>query len=231
MMLVYGPEANPNQDIYILVGDGFPKIGDAFRSCGYVRENPTKESVKKIKTEYSHYRQACKRLHLSAAYGSGPGKWKAILLEEGMPTTLDEAKRLYAAYWSLFEGVKSWERFLVAQWEQNGGWFLNPLGHPTCVDVMFKKDICNRAIQRGGHSILVLMLQFLTEKLTEKGVRFNPWMADQHDEYFFEVHEADGPAALAAAKEAEDILNAFLQASVRIKFGPQLIPTWKEAKD
>jgi hypothetical protein len=44
----------------------------------------------------------------------------------------------------LYKGVKKWERHLEALWEKNGGWILNGIGRPVCIDRMYLKDRANR---------------------------------------------------------------------------------------
>jgi DNA polymerase family A len=236
LMMVYGPNAPTNQDIYLMVGNSFPGIGNKFRACGYDPAKPTKEAVKACKAQHGKLRQASKQLHLSASYSAGAGKWKAILADEkvlmdnGKPYTIQAAKALHQAYWQLFAGVKKYERWLQNQVEKNGGYFLNGLGFPQGVADIKMKDIVNSDCQGTGHSILTLMLHLLVEELLGAGVQFKPWLSDMHDEFFFEIQEEDGEAACAASRRAEARLNAFLQGEVKIKFGPQCIKNWWLAK-
>lgn len=54
----------PSNDIYIFTGAGSDQYGSAFKAEGYDRLNPTKESIKAIKTKYSEQRQVCKKIVL-----------------------------------------------------------------------------------------------------------------------------------------------------------------------
>lgn len=230
MLQLYGKEAKPH-DVYCFVGMSFPGIREKFAAAGYSIDAPTKEAIKRIKAEYSKERQVCKLAMLSAGYGAGAAKWQSTFALEGIQYTLPDCKKMHLAYWDLFSGVKEWGLWLQAQWNRNGGWFLDGLGMPCCVDKLLLKDSVNRSVQRTGHAILLIKLQLLVEELTKAGIPFHPWMVDMHDEYFFEIPIAYGNAALAAAHRATERLNLLLNNEIKIKFEPQIITCWAQAKD
>lgn len=229
MWKLYGPGAKQN-DVYLFVGAAFPGIGNKFRAAGYDPNNPTPETISYCKKEFKADRQVCKIAHLSAAYGCGPGKWKQSFALEGHNYSFDKCKQMHMAYWDLFKGIKEWEKKLQGQWEKNKGWILNGIGRPVGVDKVKLKDLCNVAVQSAGHDILLFTLDFLQRRLMEANVPFRPWMVDMHDEYFFEVREEDKEKALEIAIRVEEELNHMLNSDIRIKFGPQILHNWYQAK-
>jgi hypothetical protein len=171
LLSVYGPKSSPYQDIYLLVGAAFPGIGDTFRECGYDPTNPTEDAVKRCKKEHKDLRNACKGFHLSASYGAGVKKWYILAQQNGFPYTIEQCKSFHKAYWDLFRTIKKWEESQITLWEKNGGWLLDGLGLPYCVDAFALKDLTNRCIQRTGHEVLMMYQKVVTDLFRERGIR------------------------------------------------------------
>lgn len=229
MLKLYGPDAKAN-DVYIFNAMAFPGIGDKFRSCGYDPDSPTKEAIDACKKQYKPLRQLSKLASLSAAYGAGPAAWRAKFALEGFNYSLSDCKEMHKAYWELYKGVKKWERHLEALWEKNGGWVLNGVGRPVCIDKMFLKDKANRVVQSTGHCILLFMLDIMTRIARERGLRIRPWIVDQHDEFYFEILQEDAEMYKSVVKEAEGVLKKMLGGVVTIKWEPTIVHTIAEAK-
>lgn len=231
MLDVYGPTAKGN-DIYLYVGAHIKgKISETIRSFGYDPYNPTKEAISAAKKGAKQLRQVCKVVYLSSGYGAGPAKIRASLALEGIDLSLEEVKKIHSDYWALFSGIKKYERFLVTQWEKNNGWFLNPLGLPTCVAQDYIKDIVNRSIQSSGHSIHVIGCTLFRDMMAEAGIAWSPIIMDWHDQFIVEVDETEAERVVSILKSSYiDKINAMLGGHVRLKSDPQIVKNLAEAK-
>jgi hypothetical protein len=230
-LMVYGPEAKPT-DIYLQVAANLGgELGGKIRATGFDPSNPTAEAVAKAKKEAKKERNIAKLLHLSANYGAGAGKIRLGLAEQGIEVSLAEAKRLHTAYWKLFAQVKNYEKWLRAQWENNGGWWLNPIGRPVCADERKLKDLCNVDCQSGGHDIFLLFTKVLAEELTARGVVYQPWNYDIHDCTALEIDKEDVEVVREVVdKVVPDKVNAILGGVVRLKWEANFVECWAEDK-
>jgi hypothetical protein len=101
----------------------------------------------------------------------------------------------------MFGTIKQYEQKLVAQWEKNGGWFLNGLGLPAAVAQDKIKDIINRQVQGTGHTILTFLQKQIADDLAAEGIPYRPYVWDFHDEIILEVPDAH-------AKRTYEIMDA-----------------------
>jgi hypothetical protein len=186
LLSVYGKDAKPN-DIYLFVGAQLDGMKQYFLPHGYDPYNPTPEAIKKCKKEAKNWRSVAKCLYLSSGYGAGPKKIRESLALSGIELSFQQVKDMHSAYWNLFSGIKRLEKYLQNQWEKNGGWFLNGIGRPVCVDQQVLKDCVNRNIQSTGHDNLLIYLWLLRKHLETEGIPFNPIIWDLHDAVFLEV--------------------------------------------
>jgi DNA polymerase I-like protein with 3'-5' exonuclease and polymerase domains len=153
------------------------------------------------------------------------------LSEQGIEVSLGEAKRLHSAYWDLFAQVKKYEKWLKAQWERNGGWWLNPIGRPVCADERKLKDLCNVDCQSGGHDIFLLFTKVLAEELDKRGIVYQPWNYDIHDCTALEIDEGDVDEVREVVdKVVPDKVNALLGGVVRLKWEANFVKCWAEDK-
>lgn len=195
LMKIYGPSAKKN-DIYLFNGANLGgSVGAAIRAAGYDPDNPTPEGIASAKKLAKKERSIAKVYTLAASYGAGPGKIRATLGTDGVEISLGEAKRMHAAYWALYAGVRTYARWLEAQWERNGGWVLNGIGRPVAVAEDFKRDLVNRVVQSTGHDVFMLFTVILAEELARAGILCKPFNHDLHDACYFLVPEKDTEAA------------------------------------
>lgn len=216
MLQLYGPTAKPN-DIYIFVASQIPQLAKPFLDRGYIPTNPSPEVIALCKKECKKQRGIAKVLVLSSQYGAGPRKIHETLSLDGVEISFSEVKQIHAGYWELFKGIKEYEKYLMDMWRETGGYIINPIGRPLAVAEPFLKDIVNRAVQSGGHDILMLSLSLLSQRLIEKSVPYQPIIWDFHDECLFEVYEHDADRAVAVCREMFDLLNEKLDMSVKLK--------------
>lgn len=192
---LYGPTARKN-DVYLFTGSQLPKIGDVIRAAGYDPDNPTPEGIAAAKKQAKKERGIAKVITLASSYGAGPGKIHQTLRLEGIPISLDECRTIHSGYWSLYSGVKEYEKELLRQLNNNNGWVLNGLGRPLGIAPDLEKDIVNRVVQSTGHDILVQWLIIYSRMLSNSGIPYTSIIADLHDESIIEVPERYADRAL-----------------------------------
>lgn len=232
LMRLYGPESTGWDCVYLSVGAQLGgRVGEAIRATGYDPFNNTKDSVSKAKKEAKEARNIAKLLHLSSSYGAGPGKIRQGLALQGVDVSMAEAKSMHSRYWELFAAVKDYEKFLLAQWERSGGWFINPIGRPICVAQDYTKDIVNRSIQSAGHDCFVLFLQVLSQTLSEYDLPYAPYIWDVHDCVMLEVPE-DKAVDCKKLLDGEVLnrLNYFLNGAVKLKGDANVVDNWAQDK-
>jgi len=220
MLKLYGPTAKSN-DIYIFVGSAIPGIKEAFTACGYNPDNPTKESISRIKKEHKVLRSICKVVTLSAQYGAGPRKIHETLKLQGIQKELEEVQNIHRAYWQLFAGIKEYEKFLLGMWQRNGGWILNGVGRPLALHRDRVKDLVNSVCQSTGHDLHMIGLSILEPLLAKAfGKEFRWIIADFHDEAIIEVPQGGEQVVIECFREMERQLNEQLKPYVPIKIDP-----------
>jgi DNA polymerase I-like protein with 3'-5' exonuclease and polymerase domains len=223
LMKLYGPGSIPGTDIYLFNGSQLPIIGPKIRAAGFDPDNMSKEATSKAKKEAKKERDIAKVITLSANYGAGPGKIHETLTLAGIDITLEECQVIHSGFWDLYGGIKAWERKLKAQWQSNGGWFLNGIGRPICVAKDYLKDIVNRDTQSTGHDIFVLFLM-TTLKLLGNRFTLHPWSADVHDAWYFEVPEEEAEDFCEAVRaEVLPAWNELLNGTIALRAEPAII--------
>jgi hypothetical protein len=230
MLKLYGPDANPYQDIHLFTGSHLPGIGDRIRKAGYDPENPTQEGVDRAKKECKKEREISKTLNYASVYSAGGAKIAQTLTLGGIPTSLEEGKKLHAAYWETYRGVKEYSRELERQWNLNDGWFLNGIGRPVSIIEDRKKDVLSKSVQATGHDCLVLLLTIYWKHLRKEGIPAKQW-GEFHDQLLVEVPEEYGERARYLLQEvALPELNRLLGGLIPLKGEAQVIRTLAEAK-
>lgn len=232
LMRLYGPHSTGWDCVYLSVGAQLGgRVGDAIRAAGYDPYDNTKDSVSKAKKDAKEARNIAKLLHLSSSYGAGPNKIRQGLALQGIEISLAEAKSMHSRYWELFAAVKDYEKFLLAQWERTGGWFLNPIGRPMGVSSDYLKDIVNRSIQGSGHDIFVLLNVFVERVFMRERISYAPYVWDIHDCVMLEVPEEQAAQAKQLLDgKVLDELNSFLNGSVKFKGDANIVDNWAQDK-
>ncbi|MHA4801654.1 DNA polymerase, partial [Enterococcus faecium] len=129
---IYGPNAKPNQDIYLYIAAKIPALGKEIVKY-YNPDAPTAEGLAEAKKKCKRDRGIAKTVHLASAYGAGAPKIHETLSEGGVNISLAEVKQIHTDYWRLFRGVKRFETSLLSMHAATGGWIPNVLGRPICV--------------------------------------------------------------------------------------------------
>lgn len=233
LMRLYGPDSTGWDCVYLSVGAQLGgKVGQQIRAAGYDPLSNSKESVSHAKKEAKSARQIAKLIHLGASYGAGPGKIRQGLALQGIEIPFEEAKAMHEKYWQLFAAVKEYEKFLLAQWERTGGWFLNPIGRPMGVASDYLKDIVNRSIQGSGHDIFVLLTMLAAHIFMRERISYAPYIWDIHDCVMIEVPEEQAQHAkeLLDGPILEE-LNSMLSGSVKFKGEANIVDNWWQDKE
>ncbi len=220
LLSLYGPGAKPN-DAYLYLAAKIPALGREIRKY-YDPDNPTPEGIAAAKKACKRDRNIAKTCKLAYDYGAGAPKMYETLVLGGIDITLNEVRAIRREMDKLFAGIKRFEAQLVEMWNVNGGWIPSALGTPICVAEQYLKDIVNRFCQRSGHEILQLWIYHTAAVLDEMHVEWHPWLIDQHDEMFIEVHENWAEIAEMSVAEGLRRTNAELGMGIPIK-GPATI--------
>lgn len=225
---VYGP--GKVNDIYLFFGYNIPDIGKEFKKRGYTPFNPDPETIRLCKKECKKLRGVCKVVHLAKSYGAGVGRIKNGLEQSGFAMSFEEVERICDAWDDTFSGVKKFEKSLLDEWRDNGGWILDGLGGVAPVADTALKDILNRFVQRTGHSILMEYLTYLRGIAGDRGFQFSWLISDFHDQFLVETKLDNAKLLWETVNEAEDELNKWLDGDIRIQFDPQWIENFAAAK-
>jgi hypothetical protein len=205
---LYGPDANPNHDVYLFNGAQIPQYAAGIREL-YDLDNPTKEGVRAAKERFGKIRgEIFKPWVLGCQYGlGGYTLFENLTLAKVKGITQEFCFDLIRVFRNTYPGLGRLQRKLKTRWNTNKGWFVNLRGRPMCVDADKLKDIVNRNIQSSGHDFLMLYLQFLRRRIQGKAV---PWLADEHDATIWEVPDAHVPYVKTMFELAFDDLNEAL---------------------
>jgi hypothetical protein len=234
LLSLYSKSA-PANDIYTFYASKTKQYGQLTQECGYDPFSPTREALKKFKTLYNKERQVSKRVCLGCNYGMSHGKLQRELNIAGFDISLMEAKLLHAAYWEAFAGIKVFEKELLRQWRDNGGWILGPRGEPITIPkprtvwneeerkyeiISYTKDIVNRFVQRGGHDVHMRFILHLNRLRMSSGLDMAPFHVDLHDSTTWQIRDDQVEAGLELFRQAATDLNNELNWDVLIKYEP-----------
>lgn len=230
MLKIYGPNAKPN-DIHLFTGAGLPKIGEKIRAAGYDPDNPTEAGIEAAKSACKKEREVAKTVNYASVYQVGPGTLSQTLTLAGIPTSIDEAKKILDAYWRLYAGVREYGRELERQWRLNEGWLLNGIGRPVCLTDDKLKDLGSKSVQSSGHDCLVLLIYFFMLELEQTDIEWYPWL-ELHDELIVEVREDQAErAARLLDGAALGRLNKALGGLIPLRGTAQVVDNLAEAKN
>lgn len=195
----------------------FPDRRDAIAAVYYLPDGTcTKASVAAAKAQFKHERSVAKTVHLAAGYGAAARKMHATMRLGGLKVTLDEVVEMRALYWRMFAGVRAFERALLAEREDRGGWVYNGRGRPMAVPDDRVKDIVNLFVQSTGHDLLLTWVWHIDRLRRERGIQMRPFHVNQHDATTWAAPVAEATAAAAVLRDAYAALNAELAADVPI---------------
>jgi hypothetical protein len=227
LMKLYGPEAKPN-DVYLFVGSQLPVIGDAIRLAGYDPDNPTRAGIAAAKAHCKKERAIAKVAVLASSYGAGAKKLHQTLTLSGIAIELSEVYEIHQNYWKLFAGVKRYEARLQEEWRVNGGWVLNGIGRPVCVDEKYLKDIVNRVCQSTGHDIHMMYWYELRKLIQDHS---NPVVLDWHDQSIVQCQKENAELIAATMENTTyRLLNEKLGGIIPMSGEAMIIDNMAECK-
>jgi hypothetical protein len=220
MLKLYGPGAPECQDGYIFVASQIAQLGGPFRALGYDPDNPTKEAVDRCKKELKGLRNIAKVLRLSKNYGAGPVKIHKTLELKSVDITFEQVKAASQDFDRIFAGNLKWKRWQEEIYESTDGWVLDGLGGPVCIDPNYVKDLANRIVQRTGHLILAHYIWSLEQELDRRGIQWEPYIIDFHDEVILEVPESEVAKVKQCMVDVIAEQRKFLGGIVHLKANP-----------
>lgn len=207
-------------DVYLFVAMGlWPDRRDELAAVYQPGGVVTTDTVAAAKVHFKAERRIAKELHLAAGYGASANRMYQAMRVKGVRVTLEEVRVMRGRYWELFAGVKRWERALLAEREDRGGWIYNGRGRPLAIADDKVKDIVNTFVQSTGHDCLLTLVWYIDRLRRERGVRMWPWLVDFHDQTTWEVAAADVDAARQVFADAYQQLNAELAADIPLTGG------------
>ncbi len=223
---LYGPDAQPGNDVYLFVGSGLGAMAEPILRDGYDPTNIDPAKVKLVKKQHKGLRAIFKKFHLSGQYGAGAYRiWRDLILAE-IYVTLEQCKEMHENYWKLFEDVVKYIERLKDERVANDGYFLDGLGCPVTVDERCIKDILNRCIQNTGHKILVKYLYHLQQLRSKTSVKFWPILTDLHDESIWECRIEDAEEVKRIFNKAWKLTNEELGGTIKLTGEPEICKDW-----
>lgn len=215
-MRVYGPNAKPGHDIYLLAGLQIPGIREKILPY-YDINNPDPERIAQAKKDLKALRSdVLKKAFLGFQYGIGPGT-----LSTNMRVDYMEAVSILKGLEKQFIGKLRFHEKLEAEWARNGGFIINGRGRPVCVDFSAKKDLVNRFVQSTGVDLLNRILLHMNDYRLGNNINVIPHFPNWHDETIWQVKDdpVEIEKATAMFQYGIDKLNEELKWSVVFKFG------------
>lgn len=216
-MSLYGPNAVPNQDAYILLGTTIPQYADKFLAH-YDPKAPTKEGVEFIKKNYEKERFVCKTTFLSCVYGIQPIALQASLAAGGVEMTIREVEHIHSNYWKTFKAVKNLTKKLQAEWRENGGYIITGRGTPKPMDIKAaSKDCLSRFIQTSCHQWVMRWIWHINNIRQERGIIARPIVKDMHDSTTWTCPDKEAEATGQMIQDGLTRLNEELKLSVTLR--------------
>jgi hypothetical protein len=214
-------------DIYLMTASITP-VGAPLIRAAWDREWPAGTFADQwladpdmIKSALKGCRQMHKAVALGLSYGMGPKKLQKTLYEQGFDISFAQCKQTFAAYWSLFSGVRTFADRLSRQMERDG-YIINPFGYRG---VGAPHKSFNFFVQS---AVSGLMHAYLAKLFTR--APYLALLSVIHDELLIECPEDKYGDAQQAIKDATDSLNEDLAWSVKLRFGCVRGYSWMEAK-
>jgi len=206
-------------DVYLMVASISPfgknEIREAFGKTynGLSFSEQWLKDPEVIKSGLKQIRQLNKVLTLAASYGMGPRKMTKTAFENGHTLSIQDAKKFFTAYWSLFEGLAKLARHLEGEFNRKG-YLINPFGYRIVPgkDEGFK--CLNFYVQSSVSGIMhVLMMKFCSV------AQYARIVTVIHDELVIECPTDRVEEARIAMAQAVQSLNEDLGWSVAIRTG------------
>ena len=216
LMRVYGPNAKPGHDIYLLAGLGIAGIGDKIRPY-YDINIPDPNLVNQAKKDLKQLRnEVLKKTYLGWQYGVG-----AETLATNMRISFAEAETILKGLKRQFAGKQRLQVKLTKEWAKNKGYIINGRGRPICIDFGSKQDIINRYVQSTGVDFLNRILLHMNNFRLENSIDVIPYLSNFHDESVWQVK--DDPTEIEKATKMFEYgmnkLNEEINWSVVFRWG------------
>lgn len=174
-----------------------------------------------IKSALKKDRQLHKILVLGIGYGMQPRKMTKQMYENGYELSLEDAKKFFDAYWSLYAGVRRFALSLERQ-VRHEGFIVNPFGYRLTPE---PRNAFNYFVQSSVSGIM----HVFTAKLFA-AAPYARFLTCIHDELLVEIPKEKIEIFRRDKERATDSLNEDLKWNVAIRTGFAVGKDWYEAK-
>ena len=207
-------------DVYLYVASKLAP--NAQEIAAVYQPDSTKPQVKEAKAAFGGIRPIYKELHLAAGYKASWWKIYTTLRIKGVKVTTDEVRDLHFKYWGLFGGIRRWERRLLKEREDRGGWIYNGRGRYQAVADSKVKDIVNTYTQGTGHDLLLTLNWYVRKLSGERGVEMWAWLPDTHDQITWECPDHERARAKQVIDDAVRELASELKSKIPFPPGAEV---------
>ena len=168
------------------------------------------EVIKETK-EVKFIRKNAKWMALAFGYGLGPKNVVPKAIEAGLVVKPSDGKGCFDAYWSTFNGIRSYANQLAKHTESEG-WFTNHFGYRFVPEQPRKafNGMIQSSVSSLFHWYFILMKHFMPEAL---------YVCCVHDEGLFMIKEGSEDKFRLALKQVADTMNRELAWDVDLRFG------------
>ncbi len=182
----------------------FRHNGLTFAEQWTIDPEPCKEALKKV-------RKNAKWICLAFGYGLGAKGLYNKAIEAGLKVTLRMCREAFAAYWSLFDGIKAYCRQLEAHVDQEG-WFANPFGY------RFAPTESRKAFNGMVQSSVSGLFNWYSDLLAIEAP-YSRYLTTIHDENLYSCPKSKVEEFREAQNRVAKNINDQLQWSVEMRFG------------
>ena len=167
-------------------------------------------------------RKNAKWMALAFGYGLGPKNVIPKAIEAGLAVKPSDGTGAFNAYWSTFNGIRSYAEQLASH-TKHVGWFANHFGYRFVPEQPRKafNGMIQSSVSSLFHWYFILMQHFMPEAL---------FVCCVHDEGLFMIKEGDEDKFRIALKQVSDTMNSELNWDVDLRFGAVFGKDLYEAK-
>ena len=205
---------------------------DGTISAVYQPDNPTPESVREAKKLFKPQRNVGKVFQLMSTYKAGAAAIHRKLGLQGFDYTKEQVQEIRKEYWGpkLFGAILDYEEDLLAEVDQNDGYFVNGMGRPLVVTDKKRKDVVNTQCQSTGHDNLDLMVLYTEQLARERNIPATPVLPDFHDETVWEVPDEYTEQFGQVLKDAVAKVNGVIQYNTPLTGEPESTKNFTDFK-
>ncbi len=195
----------------------------------------TAAAISNLPLDQAHsHRTIAKAVNFGIVFGQTPNGLKTSLLEQGIETTIDQAKAYQDTFYNLYQGVKAWIEQAVDSQTSKARWkAISPMGRVRDLGWYAhnkKRELINTPVQAAESEILLATLGLLPAHLEQSRARI---VHTVHDEIIIECLDEDVEITKQALHEAmvQGVLTIFPNAPTNNLVDIKTSKTWWIKKD